>query len=209
MAYGMSFTNASGTVVIDSEFSRLVVLHRGDYNGPINFPSPVTSQEPPLVFIRPNSSFVLSYARINGSAGNWTGFSFSGGGSGKYFAAAFGATPTARFGFRLWNGAGKLLVDSGTPCAQFTRTISAWTNIGSGSTGQGTTQVNFTAPSPLNTGDFMLINNIGMDVSAGQARSAKLYCSWDYSANRIVMFTVGVSNSATFYVPVVFAKPIT
>lgn len=209
MAYGMSFTNTAGTVVLDSEFSRLVVLHRGDYSGSISFPSPVTSQEPPLVFIRPNSSFTLSYARISGGPGNWTGFSFNGGGSGKYFAASFGATPTARFGFRIWDGSGKLLVDSGTPCAQFTRTISSWANIGSGSTGQGTTQVFFTATSPLNTGDFMLINNIGMDVSAGSAKAAKLYCQWDYSANRIVMSTVGVSNSATFYVPVVFAKPIT
>jgi len=208
MAYGMQFTNNNDTVVLDSELSRLVVIHKGDYSGAVNFPTPITTQEPPLVFIRPNSSFTLSYARINGSAGNWTGFSFSGGGAGKYFAAAFQSTPTAKYGFRLWDGSGKLLFDSGTPCAQFTRTISSWTFIGSNQTGQGTTQVNFTAASPLNSGDYMMINNIGMDVSAASTRSAKLYCTWDYANNRIVMFTVGVTNYTYFFVPVVFAKPI-
>ncbi|MBI6602756.1 hypothetical protein HBO08_27560 [Pseudomonas rhodesiae] len=208
MSYGMQFTNNDNTVVLDSEFSRLVVLHRGDYSGPINFPTPITSQEPPLVFIRPNGSFTLSYARINGSAGNWTGFSFVGGGSGKYFAAAFLSQPTAKYGFRLWDGNSKLLFDSGTPCAQFTRTISSWTFIGSSSTGQGTTQINFSAASPLNTGDYMMINNIGMDVSGANIRTAKLYCTWDYANNRIVMFTVGVSNVMSLFVPVVFAKPV-
>jgi len=209
MSYGIKFINYSNTVVLDSEFARLVVLHRGDYSGPINFPTPITSQEPPLVFIRPSTSFTLSYARINGSAGNWTGFSFVGGGTGKYFAAAFQAAPTARYGFRIWDGGAKLLFDSGTPCAQFTRTISAWSYIGSSQTGQGTTRINFTAVSPLDMGDYMMINNIGMDVSAASTRSAKLYCSWDYSANRIVMFTVGVSNVNSMFVPVVFAKPVT
>lgn len=209
MTYGVKFTNNSNAVVLDSEFARLVVLHRGDYSGPINFPTPITSQEPPLVFIRPNSSFTLSYARINGSAGNWTGFSFVGGGTGKYFAAAFQAAPMARYGFRIWDGGAKLLFDSGTPCAQFTRTISAWSYIGSSQTGQGTTLINFTAVSPLDGGDYMMINNIGMDVSAANTRAAKLYCSWDYSANRIVMFTVGVSNVTSMFVPVLFAKPVT
>lgn len=39
MDYGMQFTDNDNTVVLDSEFSRLVVLHRGDYSGPINFPT--------------------------------------------------------------------------------------------------------------------------------------------------------------------------
>ncbi|NWB68005.1 hypothetical protein HX839_17115 [Pseudomonas sp. I8001] len=208
-SYGMSFTNDSGVVVIDSEFARLVVLYKGDYSGPIVFPAPITTQEPPLVFVRPSASVTISYAKITGTAGNWTGFSFLGMGSGKFFVAAFGgAVPTAKFGFRLWDGQSKLLVDSGTPCAQFTRTISAWTYIGSSTTPQGQTQVNFTAPSPLDSGDYIMINNIGMDVSAGSSKGAKLYCVWDYANNRIVMFTIGVSNAATFYVPVVFAKPV-
>ncbi|WP_338487028.1 hypothetical protein VRB78_13480 [Pseudomonas trivialis] len=208
MSFGLRFINNSDVVVLDSEFSRLVVLYKGDYNGPINFPAPITSQEPPLVFIRPNASFTLSYARINGSAGNWTGFSFLGGGTGKYFAAAFQSVPTAQYGIRLWDANSKLIFDSGTPCAQFTRTISAWSYIGSGQTGQGTYQINFTAVSPLNTGDYMMINNIGMDVSGASMRAAKLYCLWDYSANRIVMYTIGATNVTSLFVPVLFAKPV-
>lgn len=99
MAYGMQFTNNNDTVVLDSEFSRLVVIHKGDYSGPINFPTPITTQEPPLVFIRPSSSFTLSYARINGSAGNWTGFSFIGGGPVSILRRPFNQYPQRNMGF--------------------------------------------------------------------------------------------------------------
>lgn len=208
MGYGVLFINNNNSVILDSEFSRLVVLHKGSYNGAVTFPTPVTSVEPPLVFVRPDGSFTLSYALINGSPGNWTGFSFINGGPGKYFAAAFKSQAKARYGFRMWNQAGEVIFDSGTPAAQFTRTISAWTYLGSSSTGQGTTRANFSAPSPLSSGDYMMINNIGMDVSGGSIRASKLYCTWEYANNRILMFTVGVTNPTSLYVPVVFAKPI-
>ncbi len=53
-----------------------------------------------------------------------------------------------------------------------------------------------------------MLNNIGMDVGANTNRTAKLYCSWDYTNNRIVMFTIGVTNVIYFYIPAVFAKPM-
>lgn len=210
MTYGIQFTNDNNVVTLDSEFSRLVVLQRGRYQGGAAFSATITSAEPPLVFVRPDATTTFSYASITGSPGAWTGFSFLGGGTGNFFVAAYSSSPTANYGIRIWDGASKLLFDSGTPCAQFTRTISAWTYLGSTPTGQGTSRSVWTAPSPLNTGDFMLINNIGMDVaSTTNGRSAKLYCTWDYANNGLSVYIVGVANSTSFFVPVVFAKPIT
>lgn len=208
MSYGMEFRNNSDVVTIDSEFSRLVILQKGRYSGGATFSPAITTQEPPLVFVRPDTTSTFSYVTISGSPGNWTGFSFLVDGVGSFFVAAFQARETATYGFRVWDGSGKLLVDSGAPCAQFTRTITDWTYLGSSSTGQGTTKSSWTAVSPLNTGDYMLVNNIGMDVGGSSTRFAKLYCTWDYSNNRVVPFVIGVSNSVNFYVPITFAKPV-
>ncbi|WLG53995.1 hypothetical protein PSH77_14935 [Pseudomonas extremorientalis] len=207
MSYGFQFTNASNVVTLDSEFSRLVVLQTGRYSSGAAFSPAIATQEPPLVFVRPDASSTFQYATISGTPGNWTGFSFIGGGAGSYFCAAFKSRPTATYGLRLWSGAGDLLFDNNTPCAQFTRTISSWTYLGASNTEQGLIRCNYTAVSPLDTGDYMLINNIGMDV-AGLSRSSKLYCTWEYNNNRILMFAIGVTPSINFFVPVVFAKPI-
>lgn len=208
MSYGMEFRNNNDVVTIDSEFSRLVILQKGRYSGGAAFSPAITTQEPPLVFVRPDATSTFSYVTISGSPGNWTGFSFLVNGVGSYFVAAFQAREAAKYGFRVWDGSEKLLIDSGTPCAQFTRTITAWSYLGSTSTGQGTLKSSWTAVSPLNTGDYMLINNIGMDVGGASTRFAKLYCTWDYANNRVVPFVIGAANSIYFYIPVTFAKPI-
>lgn len=207
MSYGLRFKNNSDVVVLDSEFARLVVVHSGSYGpGGAVFPSPVTTDEPPLVFVRPNANTTFQYVSVSGTTGNYTGFTFLGGGSGQYFCAAFKAREVAPYGLRLRDGNSKLLFDSGTPCAQFTKTITAWIYIGYSQDPQGMTKINFTASTDLSSGDYLMLNNIGMDVGANSNRTAKLYCTWDYSNNRIVMYTVGVSNVTSFFVPAVFAK---
>lgn len=213
MSYGLQFVNNSDVVTLDSEFSRLVVLSRGRWSAAgdqaaVIFPVTITSAEPPLVFLRPDSTTTISFCRIIGSAGAWTGFYTRVSGAGSYFCAAFKASPVSDYGLRLWGADATLLFDSGNPCAQFTRTISSWTYIGSGTGGQGDQIRYFSAPSDLSTGDYILINNIAMNVGQAQSRDAKLYCSWEYNNNRIVMYTAGVTPIASLFVPVVFAKPI-
>lgn len=208
MAFGLEFTNGSNVVSLDSEFSRLVVLQSGRYSGGASFSPAITTEEPPLVFVRPDGTTTFQYATISGGPGNWTGFSFISAGSGNYFCAAFKSRELATYGLRLWGGSSNLLFDSGTPCAQFTRTITGWTYLGSSSTGQGTSRSNWTAYSPLDSGDYMMINNIGMDVAGTSTRAAKLYVVWNYGSNRLEPYIVGVNNSVNFYVPIVFAKPI-
>lgn len=216
MSYGLSFTNNDNVVVLDSEFARLVVLAKGTYSGvggaSAGFPSVITTQEPPLVFVRPAQSNTLCFCKILGGPGAWTGFTFSGiagvGTSGNWFVAVFKSTEVANFGLRLWDGSSNVLFDSGTPCAQFTRTITGWSYLGSTPTGQGVSRLSWTANSPLNTGDFMLLNNIAMDVAGLTSRQGNQYAVWDYANNRLVMQVVGVDISTSYYTPVVFAKPI-
>lgn len=85
MGYGLEFKNNSGTVIIDSEYARLMVSSSGRFaptedsglGSTTYFARPVTSQAPPLVFVRPDTVggvAGLCRMRLIGSAGNWTGF---------------------------------------------------------------------------------------------------------------------------------------
>lgn len=217
MPYGLNFINSSDTVVLDSEFARLVVLARGTYGGSggasVGFPFTITSAEPPLVFVRPAQSNTLCFCKISGSPGAWTGFYFTGiagvGTSGSWFCAAFQSAPLAKFGLRIRDGGSRLLFDNGTACAQFTRTISSWSYLGAEQTSQGVYRLSWTANTPLNTGDFMLLNNIAMDVAGSSSRQGNQYAVWQYESNRLVMQVIGVDIQTALYTPVVFAKPVT
>lgn len=216
MEYGLSYVNNSDVVILDSEFSRLVVLSRGNWSGTGGgsavFPSPITTAEPPLVFVRPAQSGVLCFCKVQGSPGAWTGFSFTGTAgvstSGSWFCAAFQSSQTAQYGLRLWGADTRLLFDNGTPCAQFTRTISSWSYLGAEQTSQGVYRLSWTASTPLNSGDYMLLNNIAMDVAGSTTRQGNQYAVWEYNNNRLVMQVIGVDIQTTLYTPVVFAKPI-
>lgn len=217
MAYGLMFKNNSDVVILDSEFSRLVVLEKGGWSGngsgiSVSFSKTITTDEPPLVFIRPAQSNLFCFCTVRGSSGAWTGFSFVGitgqSTSGSWFVAAFKAEPTESYGIRIWDGNSKLLFDNGTPCAQFTRTITAWTYLGAVQTGQGLNRLSWTAPSTLSGGDYMLLNNIAMDVAGVTSRQGNMYALWEYNNDRLVIRVEGVDISSTLYVPVVFAKPI-
>jgi hypothetical protein len=217
MSYGVTFTNKNDVVTLDSEFSRLVVLERGAWNRTgsgvyVPFSKTITTDEPPLVFVRPDQSNMFCFCLVRGNAGAWTGFSFVGlngvATSGKWFTAAFKSEPTARYGFRIWDGSSKLLFDSGTPCAQFTRTITSWTYLGSSSTVQGTSRLSWTAPSSLAGGDYMLLNNIAMDIAGGISRQGNMYALWEYQNDRLIIQAVGVDLMTTLYTPVVFAMAV-
>lgn len=215
MSYGLTFTNNSDVVVIDSEFSRLVVLDAGTWSGTssltIYFQQAITTTEPPLIFVRPSQSNTFCFCTVNGTTNAWTGFSFSTNGefsSGAWLASGFKSSPKASYGFRLWDSNSVLLFDNGTPCAQFTRTISSWSYLGASQTSQGVYRYSWTAISPLDTGDYMLLNNIAMDVAGSISRQGNLYAVWDYSANRLVVQAIGVDLTSALYLPVVFAKPV-
>lgn len=210
MSHGLTFNNNSDVVTLDSEFARLVVIHKGIY-GPAggDFPSVITSQEPPLIFVRPSTGG-FQWVSLKGSPGNWTGFiNGASGGSGSFFVAAYESAPTAEYGLRLWDGDAKQLFDNGTPCAQFTDVVAGWAYGGASNPSVGRWISTFYAAVPLNTGNYMLINNIAMNIPGGSTFSL-LSCFWDYANNRVVaqLQNIGDFNGSSFFLPLMFAKPI-
>jgi hypothetical protein len=223
MSYGLEYTNSDNVVTIDSEFSRLVVLAKGIYQpteesglgSTTLFPAVITSQEPPLVFIRPagNSGVAgLCFMRVNGSPGAWTGFYVRAYDvntlqpNGTYFICGFAASAVAKFGMRLWDGSSKLLFDSDTPYAVFTRSFQNWGYVKTDYTAQSVPRnyyrVNFNFPA----GEHMLINTFGMPMLNDGQQSRSLYCWWDFSGGNLYALTIGSGNPFAFFLPAVFAK---
>jgi hypothetical protein len=224
MSYGMQFTNGSNQITLDSEFARLSVLSTGRFasNGESGlsattyFAAPITSQEPPLVFARPDASGVaaLCFCAILGGPGNWTGFyvrTFSvnyAQPNGEYFAAAFKATPTATYGARMWDASGQLIFDTGTPSALFTRSFQNWqfekseysapTYFNYYKTFDGLPQVN----------EFLLINTFGMNMVAGNNPGRLVASIWDFASGTLRAVTSSTSNPTAFYMPALFAKRV-
>ncbi|MFK3605919.1 hypothetical protein [Pseudomonas sp. AP19] len=214
MSFGLLFTNTSDVVTLDSEYSRLVILYyarfgEGGVKGAV-FKAPITSQEPPLIFAKPDGNGVFQWVRLLGGPGNWTGFlNESTTTVGTYFLAVYESTPTASFGMRLWGGDNKLLFDSGTPCAQITRFITSWNLISYVNPSPGLWIYTWNTDAPLSAGDYMLINNIAFDIPCNSTYG-KLSCSWNYQSNKVSaqVQNIGDLNPNSFFVPLMFAKPI-
>jgi hypothetical protein len=210
MTYGLTFTNNSDVVTLDSEFSRLVIVHEGTYSGSVgSFPITFTSQEPPLIFVRPTAGAFVDTSLI-GSPGNWTGWRTGvGSSSGSFFVAVYESTPTANYGLRLWDGNSKLLFDNGTPCAQFTNVITSWAHVSTTNPSVGRYEYRFSATVPLNTGNYMLINNMAMNIP-GQDTFSRLSMSWVYASNTVsaLLQNIGDFNSSSFFAPLMFGKKL-
>lgn len=226
MSFGMQFTNGSNQVTLDSEYARLSVLRTGRFvaNGDSGlssttyFATPITSQEPPLVFARPDASGVaaLTACAILGGAGNWTGFFVRTQSvkytppNGEYFAAGFKATATASFGARMWDATGNLIFDSGTPSALFTRAFQNWTfekSVYDSATTNYSNYYKILDALPA-ANEFLLINTFGMNMVAGNNPGRLLASIWDFPNNTLRALTTSTSNPTAFYLPALFAKKV-
>lgn len=222
MSFGLQFTNASDVVTLDSEYARLCVLCSGRFSptqesglGSVTvFPSVITSTEPPLIFVRPdtvNAIAGLCLAAVYGSPGAWTGFYIraynknSAQPNGRYFAAAFMAFPIADFGMRLWGASSQVVFDSGTPSALFTRAFQNWKYVKS----------TFSSPNYFNyysvdfdfpADEFIMINNFSMLMVGGSGAGRMLYSWWDFPSNKLWAVTSSTANPYAFYLPALFAK---
>jgi hypothetical protein len=223
MAFGLEFKNTSDVVTVDSEFTRLVVLAKGTYRptqesglGSVtNFPRTITSQEPPLVFVRPSATSGIAglcLMKVLGKPGAWTGFYVRAYNvntlqpNGSYFACGFAAAALADFGMRLWDGDARLLFDSGTPYAIFTRSFQNWTYVKTDYTDQGLTRNYYRVAFDFPVGEHMLINSFSIPMLADEPQDRSLYCWWDFSSNNLYAITIGSSNPYAFFLPAVFAK---
>ncbi|PHN28983.1 hypothetical protein [Pseudomonas sp. ICMP 561] len=223
MTYGLQFVNSNNVVTLDSEYARLMVISSGRFSpteesgfgSTTYFARPVTSQEPPLVFVRPdtvNRVAGLCLMRVIGGPGNWTGFyvraydNKTAQPNGRYFVAAFGAQAVADFGMRLWDGASSLLFDSGTPNAIFTRSFQSWNYERYDTSDQGFTRIYYSVPFNFPEDEYLLINSFGMGMNSGSAITRGLYCWWDFPRSKLYAITSAPANPTAFFLPALFAK---
>jgi hypothetical protein len=141
MSYGFQSINDNAFVQIDSEAPRLCMLTKGSYSGMTDasgvFARAITSQDPPLVFVRPDPGVIQVPISVwfTGGPGNWTGFTMKASNvtatlSGQYFVAAWASMGTAAYGLRLWGPTGALVYDSGAPAVVVTYAAGNWVYIG-------------------------------------------------------------------------------
>lgn len=174
MSFGMLAVNDSGYVQIDSEMPRLCVLTKGIYSGQRDtsgvFPRPITSIDPPIIFIRPTQDGSIQVAIsiwFTGSPGNWTGFAMKASNinasmSGEYFAAAWASMGTSSYGARIWGADGTLVFDTGAPAVIVTGAAGNWTYVGSEQLTVGQRYV-WAISKALTAGEYISINSFAMN----------------------------------------------
>jgi hypothetical protein len=132
MDYGFRSRNGLNFFQIDSVNRVLGVAASGSYvigkppgaqltitSATITYPAPITTPDPPMVFLNPNNQGMYHTLMNIGSPGNWTGFSFqlqlmspfnSSDCSGKWLVATFRSVgPPSEYDIRLKNAAGEVI----------------------------------------------------------------------------------------------------
>lgn len=225
MSFGLSFSNNNDVVVLDSEYARLCIIYTGRYApnyGPgnyqslITFPSPITTAEQPLVFLRPDTvNGILKMgtaAYVLGGPGNWTGFltgMYDQVGfypNGRYVVSTFGAQPVATFGLRLFSSAGLPIFDSGTPNLLFTRAFQNWTYVTSTRLPQGEYVNYYTVPFDFPENEYLLGNSFMMRMNNADNIGRSVHTWWDFPNKVLYAVTIGFSNPYAFWLPAMFAK---
>lgn len=161
------------------------------------------------MFCRPDTGGIagLTAMQVLGSAGAWTGFYVraydvnTNQPNGRYFAASFGAQPVASYGMRLWDGSSKLLFDSGTPTALFTRAFQNWVYVRSETTTSGSTRSFYTVSFNFPENEYLLINTFGMNMVTGSPAGRLVKTLWSFSTGTLYAVTDGFSNPFAFFMP--------
>lgn len=174
MSYGFQSINDNSFVQIDSDAPRLCLLTRWGYSGVTNasgvFARAITSQDPPLVFIRPDQTGAIQVpisVWFTGGPGNWTGFTMKASNinstlSGQYFVTAWASMGTAVYGMRLWDQNASLVYDSGAPAVVVTFAAGNWTYFGSDELTVGRRYI-WTINRALGVGEFISLNPFTMN----------------------------------------------
>ncbi|MHC8342521.1 hypothetical protein [Pseudomonas sp. RT6P73] len=126
--------------------------------------------------------------------------------TGKYFVGGFAATATAAFGMRLWDGASKLLFDSGTPSAVFTRFFQSWTYVKSTQDAQGFYTNWYSSPFSSSADEYLMINNAGMRMLSGDNIGRTTGITYDFAQSQLWFTTTALSNPIVFFLPAIFSK---
>lgn len=199
MSFGFQSINDNAFVQIDAEAPRLCMLTKGAYSGATNasgvFARAITSQDPPLVFIRPDQGAIQVPISVwfTGGPGNWTGFTMKASNvsatlSGQYFAAAWASMGTAAYGLRLWDQSAALVYDSGAPAVVVTFAAGNWTYLGTEQLSAGRRYF-WGINKALGSGEYVSLNPFTMNChNNGSGGGCAL--GVDYTNGRIMMYSL-------------------
>jgi hypothetical protein len=199
MSYGFQSVNDNSYVQIDSEAPRLCMLTKGSYSGTANasgvFARAITSQDPPLVFVRPDQGVIQVPISVwfTGGPGNWTGFTMKASNvtatlSGQYFVAAWASIGTAAYGLRLWDQNAALVYDSGAPAVVVTFAAGNWTYLGSEVLAVGRRYI-WSISKLLGAGEYISLNPFALNCHNG-ASGGGCALGVDYANGRIMMYSL-------------------
>lgn len=222
MSFGFLSVNDSSYVQIDSDTPRLCLIEKGAYAGvsyqvTVSFSAPIQSVEPPLVFIRPsvrNTNELYAAQFLNGSAGNWTGFTvrctnINYQPTGDWFVAFFGSRASSAFGLRIWDGGSNVLYDSGSAPVVVTTIQSTWTSVGKVTLDIGALY-KYVAGRGLAAGEYFCLNDFALGLMDSNSTGGYGAISNDYTNNQICMWTNNSTSSGPRtdqgHRPVIFAK---
>jgi hypothetical protein len=202
MSYGFQSINDNAFIQIDSEAPRLCLLTKGAYAGSGDasgvFARPVTSVDPPIVFIRPDAGVMQVPISVwfTGGPGNWTGFSMKASVvnaslSGLYFVAAWASMGTAAYGMRLWGPSGELVYDSGAPAVVVTYAAGNWAYLGDEVLSVGRRYI-WGIAKLLGDGEYISLNPFAMNChNASTGGGCAL--GVDYVNSRIMMYSLATN----------------
>lgn len=204
MTFGLVVKNESFYVQIDSETPRLCAVYNGRYlpSGRFSyviFPAPITTAEPPCIFIQNSPSRpddIYDGMTVNGGPGAWTGFTLSSNNTsylptGKWFAAVFASKSTADYGVRIWGAEKSVIYDSGAVPIIFTRANHAWAYQGVvtvGSQGRGYAWRN-ALTGPLLSDEYFMINPLSRGVLQYHFNAATLGVRFNYSGSYLQVYS--------------------
>lgn len=141
--FGFRARNDGGVIQVSADRPYLSLHAEGSlalgtaYQTVINFPTVCTTQQPPLIFVRPtwasqgeNLSFKCG---VIGSPGAWTGFRLVNGNTTQvskldWFAAVWAPlTASGSYGMRIRDPSGNVCFHSSSQLVKFSRFITSWT----------------------------------------------------------------------------------
>lgn len=220
MTFGLIAVNDSSYVQIDSEKPRLCRVYSGSYSAPssytatVVFPAPITTQEPPCIFIRPSTTSSTELYRrllINGAPGNWTGFSVESSNvtfhpSGLWFAAVFAVVSGSGFGLRIFDAGAALAYDSGAPPVIVTKVSANWTYAGSTTLTLGNAYY-WRTPAAAAEGEYLMINPFSRALQApgSTASTCGIRISYGQGYTEIYALNLNVWTNIG-HIPAVFAR---
>ncbi|WP_455923261.1 hypothetical protein [Pseudomonas putida] len=220
MAFGFKSVNDSSYVQIDSDLPRLCMLEKGTYSSTsyvvnVSFVKPVTTVEPPMVFIRPatttDGTQLYRSTTLLGSSGNWTGFQIicvnvNYSPAGSWFVAAFASRGTDTFGMRIFDASGAVIYDTGAAAVVVTNVLSTWTYAGKVGTPTGASYYQWTAGRALAANEYYMMNVFSLGVQ-DSGNGSTCAVSMDYTNNKTCMWANGFSAWIDQgHRPVMFAK---